>query len=260
LRLAGLARTFKAAAEDSMTQQMLPHVRLPEAVPPPHIPWSLRDVWLGLALVFPAVLLGVIFSLVLGKYLVFEAAETSVYELLYALPVIAILAWRKARWSTLGFRRFDGRIMGIGCGLLAAAYLITVVHNSILIALGVDTQGDELIALLRATRVPAGIVVGAIIAAPLAEEIFFRGFMFQGMRQAYGWNKAGIVSAAVFAVMHFQPVALLPTFLMGYLLALVFDRSNSIWPGVILHFLMNAFAVLIVLLTMQLGNVLPLPP
>ena len=77
----------------------------------------------------------------------------------------------------------------------------------------------------------------------MVEEIFFRGFLFQGFRQKYGWVNAALLSSAIFAAAHLDPVALIPTFVLGIVLAYVYHRSNSLWPGIILHFLVNAFGL-----------------
>jgi membrane protease YdiL (CAAX protease family) len=89
------------------------------------------------------------------------------------------------------------------------------------------------------------------------EEIFFRGFLFQGFRQQYGWIKGGLLSAAVFAIGHLDPVSLIPTFILGLLLAYMYHRSNSVWPGIILHFLVNAFGFCSLYAMTQLSDVIP---
>ena len=75
------------------------------------------------------------------------------------------------------------------------------------------------------------------------EEMFFRGFMFKGFRQRYGVKVALIVSSLMFALSHFQLAAFLPTFLLGGTLAYVYHRTDSLFPGMILHFLINAWGI-----------------
>jgi membrane protease YdiL (CAAX protease family) len=54
---------------------------------------------------------------------------------------------------------------------------------------------------------------------------------------------AALLSSVIFAAAHLDLVALIPTFILGCLLAYVYHRSNSVWPGVILHVLVNAFGL-----------------
>jgi membrane protease YdiL (CAAX protease family) len=112
----------------------------------------------------------------------------------------------------------------------------------------------ELFARLKS---PVWFFIVAVIAAPLIEEIFFRGFLFQGFRQKYGWINAMLLSSAIFAAAHLDLAALIPTFILGNLLAYLYHRSNSVWPGVILHFLVNGFAFAVVYLATHLQGFLP---
>ena len=62
-----------------------------------------------------------------------------------------------------------------------------------------------------------------------------------------------LLSSAIFASFHLQLVAFIPTFLLGAVLAFTYQRSNSVWPGVILHFLVNALGVCVTLAALQMG-------
>jgi membrane protease YdiL (CAAX protease family) len=126
-----------------------------------------------------------------------------------------------------------------------------MIYNLTMVMLHVRTQGDVLLEIMEASKSPISYAIAAMIAAPLGEELVFRGFLFQGLRQQYGWNRAALFSSAVFAGMHLQLVALIPTFLLGYALAWVYNKANSIWPGIILHCLVNSLAMCIVLTVMM---------
>ena len=218
------------------------------------VPWSVRDCWLGVgAVVF--LLLAAVTAVVVARYSgalapllasrskYLEAVAATALEIVYLVPVMVILPWRHAGWQTLGFRKFSSGNLGIGCGLLILTYMAVIIYNTFLMMLKIGTQGTSLLELLRASDWPVGYVIPTVIAAPFAEEIFFRGFLFQGLRPKLGWNVAALLSSSVFAVMHLQLAALIPTFLLGYLFSFAYHRSNSIWPGIILHFLVNAFGI-----------------
>jgi uncharacterized protein len=86
-----------------------------------------------------------------------------------------------------------------------------------------------------------------VILAPLVEEVFFRGFVFNGLRGRMDWWWAAVISGALFAAAHLDPLFLLPAFLIGILLAFLYQKTNSIWPGMIVHFLVNSLAVIFAL-------------
>jgi len=207
------------------------------------VPWSVLDSWIGV-LLLALVNIGLL-AIVLqdpNRQLV-QGAALILIQLAYLLPLVLIFAWRRISWKHLGFGKFDWNTLGLGCGLLIASYVIIIIHNLILMALKIDTQGSEILELFASLESPVWFFFVGAVLAPLVEEIFFRGFLFQGFRQKYGWITAALLSSAIFAAAHLDLVALIPTFILGCLLAYVYHRSNSVWPGVILHVLVNTFGL-----------------
>jgi membrane protease YdiL (CAAX protease family) len=207
------------------------------------VPWKFIDNWIGVALL--AIIDVIIFIISLGpaKTELAQSAAILLLELSYLLPVILIFAWRGVHWKHLGFGKFDWSTLAIGCGLLVGSYIIIILHNLLLWALGVPTQGEDIIKIFTELDTLLWFFLVGAVFAPLVEEIFFRGFLFQGFRARYGWVPSILLSSAIFAVAHLQLVVLIPTFILGCLLAYMYQRSNSLWPGIILHFLVNSFGL-----------------
>ena len=215
------------------------------------------DNWIGVALL---AIIDVIIFIIMSQGRRTEIAQSAaviLLEMAYLLPVVLIFAWRRIHWKHLGFGRFEWSTLGIGCGLLVASYVVIIVHNALLYLLGVDTQGQAIIEMFAELDSPIWFFIVGAIFAPLVEEIFFRGFLFQGFRQRYGWVNAMLVSSAIFAIAHLDLVVLIPTFVLGCLLAYVYQRSNSIWPGVIIHFLVNSFGLLAAYFASNYPNMIP---
>ncbi len=215
--------------------------------------WSARDTWLGmalLALIFAAIrIIGTLVqrpgavSILVGYSVAIDSVTLIATEALIPVPALLILARRGAHWGSLGFRSFDWSVVLLGCTLILFTYTVLIGYGVVLMALKIETQADRIHEILRATKSPLGYAVSAIIVAPFVEEIFFRGFLFQGFRQKYGSSRAALLSCTCFAASHLQVAAFVPTFLLGYVITLVYNRSNSIWPGIILHFLVNSLAI-----------------
>lgn len=204
--------------------------------------WSIFDTWLGVALLVILIaltLLGAAFMPSVATGPLFMIG----FELLLLVPIAIIFLWRKVSWKELGFRKFEWNVIGLGCGILVIVYAIIFIHNIILVWLGVVTQGDVISELLNSLDSPVWFFFVAAVMAPLMEEIFFRGFLFKGFRQKYGWKAALIVSSVIFGASHLQLAAFIPTFLLGCVLAYVYHRSNSLFPGMILHFLINSWGL-----------------
>jgi membrane protease YdiL (CAAX protease family) len=89
-------------------------------------------------------------------------------------------------------------------------------------------------------------VFSLVVAAPVAEEILFRGFLFRGLAEGWGTVAGIVITAALFAIVHTQ----YETFLMGQILAIAIlfgwlrARSGSLLLTIMLHMMMNAFAFL----------------
>ena len=221
------------------------------------VPWSIGDTWMGVVLL---VLIsgGMVAALFLGlKREYFQNIGVLLLELVYLLPIVLIFAWRRISWKHLGFGAFNINVVGIGCGLLLGGYSIILLHNWLLTIFGVDTQGDQIFQMFDQLESPVWLVVVGAIVAPIVEEIFFRGFLFQGFRQKYGWMPALFLSSAIFGAAHLDPVSLIPTFVLGCVLAVVYHRSNSVWPGILLHAAINSFSLCAVYMISQYPSLIP---
>ena len=96
------------------------------------------------------------------------------------------------------------------------------------------------------------IFLAGAVLAPLAEESFFRGYVFHSYLVDKGPLWAYAISTLVFAVLHLSPTTslgsnlalFLPVCVMAFILAGLFQRSGSLVPNVVAHALNNAFGLL----------------
>jgi uncharacterized protein len=86
----------------------------------------------------------------------------------------------------------------------------------------------------------AGFV--ACIGAPVAEEVFFRGFLYRSLRNRMGIAPACLIAAALFALVHTQyPVSgRLVVGSFGVLMCLLYERTGSLLPGIAVHSFVDA--------------------
>jgi len=85
---------------------------------------------------------------------------------------------------------------------------------------------------------PYLLLLLAVVAAPLIEEPLFRGFVCRTMLGFWSRKQAIFASALVFAIVH-PGSSFPPVFLVGICTAVLYSRSGSIVPGIILHALYN---------------------
>jgi membrane protease YdiL (CAAX protease family) len=91
-------------------------------------------------------------------------------------------------------------------------------------------------------------LVFVLVGAPLFEEMLFRGFLFHALRRALGVWPSAAISAALFAAIHGNVYATLPTFTLGMGLALLYERNGSLAAPMAMHATFNAVNVVTILL------------
>jgi len=212
---------------------------------PLQVPWSIRDTWLGAACL-GIWLLGAYAGVLLLKSLAVDISAgllVALLELALLLPVWW-LAGKKhgARWRDLGIRGFKARYLGLGLGLFFPAMWANALYEAFLSQYGLKMQ-PELERILAGTPSPSLFIFAAVIIAPAVEEIFFRGFLFAGLKKRFSWPQAMFISSGLFALLHLRPLAAPPIFLLGLVFAFLYQRSGSIWPAILIHALVNALAV-----------------
>ncbi len=92
--------------------------------------------------------------------------------------------------------------------------------------------------------------ISLVVLPPIAEEIVFRGFLFTGLRNKLRPLWAVVVTSLIFASLHLQfgngkPllwVAALDTFTLSLVLCFLRYKTDSLWPGILLHGFKNGIA------------------
>lgn len=127
---------------------------------------------------------------------------------------------------------------------------------------GVETVQDTVQLLQKADDpVILGLMgFAAIIAAPLCEELVFRGYFYPVLKKFGGAWPAGICSALVFACAHGNLTALLPLFIFGGVLVFIYEKTGSLWAPIAVHFCFNSATVVIQIAVRQFPHILEASP
>ena len=88
-------------------------------------------------------------------------------------------------------------------------------------------------------------IVSAVIAAPILEELFFRGMIYKRLRDMINVKAAVVISALFFGAFHGNLVQFVYAFIIGLMLAYVYEKFKTIWAPVIFHIGANLISVLI---------------
>ena len=135
-------------------------------------------------------------------------------------------------------------------GYLGAIGLV-LVYSGVVEALGVEVlQPDQQIpeAYFENDWLLPVIGVAVVGVAPFVEELFFRGFLYTGLRRGLGVPSAALISGVLFAIAHIDPGLIIPFTLVGIVLAFTYERSGSLAAPIGVHLIFNLVSFLALVL------------
>ena len=180
------------------------------------------------------------------------ADEIAVYGACLLLIGLLVRWRRHTRLTALGLRLPAWPWLAAGVPLGFAAYVLEDVGALIdRVILPTASSSNQCVGIRAEFGGSVALTLLAVaVIAPISEEIIFRGFTFRWLRGRLPLWGAVLVSAVLFSAAHAgwaEPALFLPVFLGGVLLAYVYAKSGSVWPGVIVHMTINIVGVILIL-------------
>jgi membrane protease YdiL (CAAX protease family) len=228
---------------------------------PPWRPWSApAAILLGLGLGVVATIVVELVATVGGSSVSHPTPAVSIigdvaFDLSFVAAALYLAALHgRPRASEFGFRRVSlGLAVKAFFGAAISYYVLTYVYGALL---SVHSR-DRLPTDLGINKSNAALVAAALfvcVIAPIAEEFFFRGFVFGVLR---GWRiivrgrnigtwVAAVLTGILFGLAHLgsAPVVfLVPLGFLGFVLCIMRWRTGSLYPGMALHSANNALAL-----------------
>jgi membrane protease YdiL (CAAX protease family) len=120
------------------------------------------------------------------------------------------------------------------------AYLVFATFYSLVI---VEPEQKDIAEGFGAVPVQVLLIV---IAAPISEEVCFRGMLYGGLRERLPRIPAALLGGLIFGGLHALTgvSAVPPLIAFGFILSLLYEKTGSIVPGILLHMLNNGVALL----------------
>ena len=176
-----------------------------------------------------------------------QSTKYSLIANMLTLVVIMIfyLVRRKKFSEALWLRKVDAPTLLEGVAFAPGLYLIV---SAVLFALPESWLESYNEASAGITTGGVVGVLAVVVAAPVVEEIVFRGLIMTRLSRAMpGWL-AVLLSAAIFGVCHGHPVWFGYAFALGTVFGFMDLRAGSIWPSVLGHVAFNSFSQIITVL------------
>jgi membrane protease YdiL (CAAX protease family) len=165
-------------------------------------------------------------------------------ELAFLLVPVAIVVTRGAEGAgevlrRLGVRAFRPSALKWMAAAIGAYLAFIVLYGALI----VEPQQEDIAEALG--PVVAQVLLIAI-AAPISEEICFRGMLYGGLRERLPRLGAALLGGFIFGGLHAITgiTAVPPLIAFGFFLCLLYEKTGSIVPGILLHMLNNSVALL----------------
>lgn len=228
----------------------------------PNIKWTLRDVLFSILFLI-AVLTGIYFGIarILVVLKISESINSSnitslSFSVLYGIQVLLMVGvvwfyaiyWRRAKLRDLGFKYYS-IIKTIWYSFLALLLIIAVNFLYVFLMTRIfnivppSSKIEELVSNKNISSMMLLVVVSVI--APACEEIYFRGFLFQGIKKSWGVFAGILVSSILFAAAHLDLYNFLPLLAIGWILTYIFHKTKSLIPVIFLHAIYNLLMILV---------------
>ena len=228
----------------------MPPLHEPELQDAPAVPWRARE---GVIILIFSLLTGMFFSLLAAAMIKDKDLLRLVVTIVIEASLAAwVLLWLRMRYGlgarALGLRvsvqdvgiGFFGGLVGLGV-TSAVSQIVDEIYRAV-----TDNKlkaPEQLPKSLPGGRVALAILAVAIVA-PIAEEFFFRGFLYQALRRWRGPGQAAVLSALFFAIAHGAPVLIIAIFPLGIVLAYLFERQgSSVTATIAAHAIFNSIGL-----------------
>ncbi len=198
-----------------------------------------RSLIAVLLFLFCQIAAGVVMAMIVGNEHVSDVRPLTISMLASEIVLFFIL------WSIRYFhpsdllRKVPGYIMTLSIALtFCVLYALNIVCNLVDLP---DLMKDQFVAMAKS---PLGIAT-ITLAGPVMEEIVFRRIIIDDClnRTGKAWV-AILISAALFGIVHMNPIQVLFAFPTGILFGWLYIRTRSILPGLIGHIVNNTEAVI----------------
>jgi CAAX protease family protein len=259
-------KTIPGAASAQIAGAAAPVAPQPPAptIPPPDgptralpaVPWTLgQTFWLMLA-GFVLALLSPVLVLPFDPDLESDGALLAAQGL-FETSLLFVAIGVASDWNfrplgpalrRLGLRRAVPKDFGIALMTLLVYYIGAAIFASLVLQPEQEDIGGELGVGDPNLLIAISAVLVIALLAPVTEELFFRGFVFAGLRSRWSLWPSAVLVGLIFGLVHAPTgvTAVVPLAGLGIALCWLYNRTGSLWPCVFAHVVNNSLALVVV--------------
>jgi len=176
----------------------------------------------------------------------FLVAEVVDALLLVSIPLFFIFRVYSEPIESFGFSApAPARDLVVGFGVGVGLAMVGFAYAEVIEWLGYTYHHPylELFGDATSSAMSAAVVIALVALLPVAEEIFFRGFIFSVVRRHTSTLVAVIISAVLFGLAHLSAVSFAFNVAFGVVVALLLHRTASLLSPIAVHVTFNAIAL-----------------
>ena len=209
-----------------------------------------QSIWLLLLWTFITIGLAILVG-VIGSIIDEPPSEntylTSLVSLVSFILLLCYVSHRTDRtWTDmlpLAIRSidYDWRMwLSVGVSIFGLVIIITELNNAVISVLPMPEMVQDIFHQVFGKKTSyLSALFGAVVIAPLAEEIIDRGIILKGLLAHYTQNRAIVWSAILFCLIHLNPWQFPAAFILGLIFAWWVVQTGSLWPAILGHALNN---------------------
>ncbi len=190
----------------------------------------------------------------------------AIFVTIYVVCRLYGIHGRELGYQFNGRELLRGLLIGLPTGMVVTCFAITV-YVSLYFILGQHmmmkfvefnnqlNQSGLIFQQIKTNAQSVAFVIMACVAAPLGEEFFFRGWLFNAVKfRSNNVMLACVVSGVIFACIHIAPLNVIVIIPLGMWLAWNYHKSGSIWRNIGIHAAYNLLVVAVTLIARSLGH------
>ncbi|MGI9603921.1 MAG: CPBP family intramembrane glutamic endopeptidase [Acidimicrobiales bacterium] len=170
---------------------------------------------------------------------------------LLTAPTVVAGGWRPMLERYRVWYRPRDIPLGLGAGLLTQLLLVPALYLLLFSIFGDADVGGPARALAARAQGPVGVLVFfaiVAIAAPIAEEVAFRGLLLKTLERLMAPGLALLISSVIFAAVHFQLLQFPGLLLFGLVAGVLAQRTRGLMAPIAAHMAFNAVAAVTVVM------------
>lgn len=180
-----------------------------------------------------------------------------VYILFILIFYMIGMDWYQKEWKQ--FHHKSTQVTVTSITTVVALFTTVFILNLIIFGLlHVDTPDNQANNLAYMEADPFGFLLSSLAFAPFMEETIFRGCIFAPLRQKHSFTFSALISGLAFGFLHIlaslfmkdysQCIYALVYSLCGFVLAIPYEKTGSIFSGMLTHMLYNLLGIIFMLI------------